>query len=173
VFYEEGQHCLQFCLSHLSCVKMVAFQFFLQSRKQKKVAGGQVRWVDWVGDDTCVVSGQKFPNENKMWNSAVLWCNSQFFCRQNLGWSLHTFSCSRCKHHNSMRHYCLASHNELFVNNPFNVKENDEHTLDFAFHLSCLFQSRWVWTFQLGGLLFCLRVITINPALVTSDNLEK
>jgi hypothetical protein len=27
----------------------------------------------------------------------------------------------------------------------------------------------WLWTFQLGGLLLCLRVITVNPALVTLD----
>jgi hypothetical protein len=33
-----------------------------------------------------------------------------------------------------------------------------------------LFRSRWDWTFPLGGLLLCLRVITINPALITSDN---
>jgi hypothetical protein len=26
------------------------------------------------------------------------------------------------------------------------------------------------WTFPLGKLLLCLRVITVNPALVTSDN---
>jgi hypothetical protein len=38
------------------------------------------------------------------------------------------------------------------------VKENDEHAPDFALHLS------------LRGLLLCLRVITVNPALVTSDN---
>jgi hypothetical protein len=52
----------------------------------------------------------------------------------------------------------LAWQDELFVNNPFNVKENDEHALDFALH------------FPLGGLLLCLMVITVNPALVTSDD---
>jgi hypothetical protein len=35
------QHCLLFCLDHLICVKMAAFQFYLQSRKQ--------RTVGWVG----------------------------------------------------------------------------------------------------------------------------
>jgi hypothetical protein len=38
------------------------------------------------------------------------------------------------------------------VNNLLDVKENDEHA------------------FPLGGLLLCLRAITINPALITSDN---
>jgi hypothetical protein len=34
VFYEGVQHCL---LSHLSCVKMAAFQFYFQSGKQRIV----------------------------------------------------------------------------------------------------------------------------------------
>jgi hypothetical protein len=44
------------------------------------------------------------------------------------------------------------------VNNPLNIKALEEHAPDFALN------------FPLGGLLLCLRVITINPALVTSDN---
>jgi hypothetical protein len=34
---------------------MVAFQFYLQSGKQRKVG--------WVGEDSCVVFGKKFPGE--------------------------------------------------------------------------------------------------------------
>jgi hypothetical protein len=55
------------------------------------------------------------------------------------------------------------------MNNPLDVKENDEYALDVA-HLSRLFHYPRVWTFPLGGLLSCLRVIIVNPALVTSDN---
>jgi hypothetical protein len=44
------------------------------------------------------------------------------------------------------------------VNNPLDVKENYEHALEFALH------------FPLGGLLPCLRVITVNLALASSDN---
>jgi hypothetical protein len=36
---------------------------------------------------------------------------------------------------------CLAYQDELFVSNPFDVKENDEHALNFALHLSRLFRS--------------------------------
>jgi hypothetical protein len=36
--------------------------------------------------------------------------------------------------------YRLASQNELFMNNPLDAKENDEHALDFALH-SLLSQS--------------------------------
>jgi hypothetical protein len=55
----------------------------------------------------------------------------------------------------------LACQEEFFVNNPLDIKENDEHALDFGlgefglFHLEdCCFIS----------------VITVNPSLVTSDN---
>jgi hypothetical protein len=36
---------------------------------------------------------------------------------------------------------CLASQDEFFVNNIFDVKENDEHALDFALNMSRLFRS--------------------------------
>jgi hypothetical protein len=44
------------------------------------------------------------------------------------------------------------------MNNPLDAKEYYEHALNFAPH------------FPLGGLLLCLRVIIVNPALVNSDN---
>jgi hypothetical protein len=56
------------------------------------------------------------------------------------------------------RIHCLTFQDKLFVNNPLDVKENDKHSLDFALH------------FPLGGLLLCLIVITIDLALITSDN---
>jgi hypothetical protein len=59
----------------------------------------------------------------------------------------------------------LACQDEFFVNSQLDVKENDEHALCFALDLSRLFRSQWIWTFPLGGLLFCLIVIIINPAL--------
>jgi hypothetical protein len=44
------------CLDHLNCVKMAAFQFCLQSGKQRKVG--------WAVDYSHVVFGQKFRDEN-------------------------------------------------------------------------------------------------------------
>jgi hypothetical protein len=41
VVYESVQRCLRFYLSHLNCVKMGAFQFYLQSGKQKSRVGGE------------------------------------------------------------------------------------------------------------------------------------
>jgi hypothetical protein len=43
-------------------------------------------------------------------------------------------------------------------NNKLDVKENYKHDFDFALD------------FPLGGMLLCLRTITVNPALVISDN---
>jgi hypothetical protein len=45
------------------------------------------------------------------------------------------------------------------VNNPLDVKENDEHTRDFAL--------------PLGGLLLCFMVITANPGRITDNNLRQ
>jgi hypothetical protein len=56
-------------------------------------------------------------------------CNSQFFCSHSSGRSLRTFSHS----------HCLACQDELFINNSLDVKENYEHALEFALHLSHLF----------------------------------
>jgi hypothetical protein len=51
MFCEGVQHYQRFCLSHLSCVKMAAFHFYLQSGKQRKVG--------WVGNDSLVVFGKR------------------------------------------------------------------------------------------------------------------
>jgi hypothetical protein len=85
-FCEGVQHRLRFCLSHLNCVKMASFKFYLQSGKQINVG--------WVGDDGHVVLGQKLPGENGRVRRCVVVCNSQFFCRKS---SLRRFrSFSRC-----------------------------------------------------------------------------
>jgi hypothetical protein len=45
------QHRLRFCLDRLNCVKMTAFQFYLQSKKQRKVG--------WVGTTVVLLFGKK------------------------------------------------------------------------------------------------------------------
>jgi hypothetical protein len=57
VFCEGVQHRLQFYLDHLNCVKTAAFQIYLQSGKQRKVAREQVRRAGWVEDYSHVVFG--------------------------------------------------------------------------------------------------------------------
>jgi hypothetical protein len=62
VFCEGVQHRPRFCLDHHICVKMAAFQFYLQLGKQRKVG--------WVGDESHIVFGQIFPGEK----GSVTWC---------------------------------------------------------------------------------------------------
>jgi len=66
--------------------------------------------------------------------------------------------------------HILACWDKFFMHNPLDVKESDDHDLDIAFHLSGLFWPWWRGAFPLGGLSLCLRVITVNPALITSDD---
>jgi hypothetical protein len=44
----------------------------------------------------------------------------------------------------------MACQDEVFVNNPLDVKENDEHALDFAFRLSHLFSVSASLDFSIG-----------------------
>jgi hypothetical protein len=63
VFCKDVQHHLRFCLNHLNRVKTEAFQFYLQSGKQRKVG--------W-GGRTYVVFDQKFPCEKEVRDGALL-----------------------------------------------------------------------------------------------------
>jgi len=63
-----------------------------------------------------------------------------------------------------------ACWDKFFVHDPLDVKESDDHALEIAFHLAGLFWPWWCGAFPLGGLSLCLRVVTVNPALITSDN---
>jgi hypothetical protein len=64
---------------------------------------------------------------------------------------------------------CMACQYKFFVNNSLEIKGNDEHALDFAFHLSRLFRPRCVWT---SGVLLvlsspkaCLIIVRASVAL--------
>jgi len=69
--------------------------------------------------------------------------------------------------------HSLACWDKFFVHNPLYVKESDDLALEIAFHLSGLFWPWWHGAFPLGGLSLCLRVVTVNPALITSDDLRQ
>jgi hypothetical protein len=63
MFCEGVQHLLRFYLDHLNCVKMAAFQFCIQSGKQRRV--GCVRDNSHVG-----FGKKKFPGKK----GSVRWC---------------------------------------------------------------------------------------------------
>jgi hypothetical protein len=68
--------------------KWRSFSFYLQSGNRE---------VGWTGDYSHVVFGQKFPCVKELWDGALAWWDSQFFCRQSSGRSLYTFSRNRRK----------------------------------------------------------------------------
>ena len=66
--------------------------------------------------------------------------------------------------------YSLASWDKFFMHNSLDVKESYDHALEIAFHPSGLFGPWWRGAFPLGGLSLCLRIITVYPALITSND---
>jgi hypothetical protein len=67
------------------------------------------------------------------WECVLSWCNSQFFCRQSLGQSFHTFFTVAVKPHSSIRN-CLFGLPERIVCEQSPWCKNKI----FAFHLSLL-----------------------------------
>jgi hypothetical protein len=55
MFCEDVWHHLQFFLDHLNCVKIQAFQFYLQSGNKEKSQG-----------PSHIVFGEKYPNEKEV-----------------------------------------------------------------------------------------------------------
>jgi hypothetical protein len=64
------------------------FSFIFNRRNRK---------VGWVGDDSHVVFGQKFPGEKGSVRRCLVMMQQPVLCRQSSGQSLHIFSCSCCK----------------------------------------------------------------------------
>jgi hypothetical protein len=62
IFGEGDDHHLQFCVDHLSCIKMAAFLLYLQLGKQRKIG--------WVGEYSHAVFDQKFMVKKEVCDSA-------------------------------------------------------------------------------------------------------
>jgi hypothetical protein len=98
------QHCLQFCPDHLSCVKVVAFQFYLLSGKQKSCLGPRkLNRVSGARQSHC--SGIQFSGEKEVWDNALSWCSSQFFYHKFPGQNLCICSYSHHKSHSNMSNW--------------------------------------------------------------------
>jgi hypothetical protein len=89
MFCAGVQHHLWFCLDNLTCVKMVAFQFYLQSEKQGKVG--------WVGMTVMFLLFKNSLIKMEVWDSALLWWTSESFCCQSSEWGLRKVSHIRRK----------------------------------------------------------------------------
>jgi hypothetical protein len=122
---------------------MVAFQFHLQSGKQKKVM--------WVRDDSHVVVEMVWchyatasSSVAKVWDAVFTHFHANITVVQGID--------------------CLACQDEFFVNNPLDIKENDEYALDFVLHLSCLFLASVSMDFTLSSPSTCLIITRVSTA---------
>jgi hypothetical protein len=93
------------------------------------------RKVGWVGDNSHVVFGQKFPGEKGSVGRCVVMMQQPILLPSK------SSNISR-SHRKKITVVCridsLVCQDEFFVNNPLDVKENDEHALGFVIHLSRL-----------------------------------
>jgi hypothetical protein len=113
----------------LELCQMAAFQFYLQSGKQRKVG--------WVGDGSHIIFGHKIPWWKRECETvqcrdvtAIFLC--EFFAQCHAVAVKVTVVCGSD---------CFSCQDEFLMNNPLDVKWNDEHALDFVVHLSRTFQS--------------------------------
>ena len=67
----------------------------------------------------------------------------------------------------------LTSWSKFVVHNTLTIEKNNQHWLDMAPTLTCFFRPWLVWTLSLWRLLFSFRILTINPWIITSNNLLK
>jgi hypothetical protein len=125
VFWEGVLHSLRVCLDRLSCVKMAAFQYYLQSGKQKsRVSRGRHSCCFW---------------SKILWRKRMcetLRCRdetSSSFVAKVCGEVFAYFHSVTLKRHSSCGIDCLVCQDELC--------QNDEHALEFALHLSRLFSA--------------------------------
>ena len=106
----------------------------------------------------------------EVWDGALSWWSRGLFSPQLGAMSSHFFPQSPQNFAVEPGIHSSACWDRFFVQNPLYVKESDDHALEIAFHLSGLFWPWWRGAFPLGGLSLCLRVVTVNPALITSDD---
>jgi hypothetical protein len=92
VFCEGVQHRLRFCLDHLNCVKMTAFQFYFRSGKQRKVGWMGTTMLFWSK-----ISWGKRKCETVRCRDATA---SSFVARGEVFEHFHRLA---VKHHSSMR----------------------------------------------------------------------
>jgi hypothetical protein len=152
-------HCLRFCLNLHKCV-MTVFIFYLQSGKRRKVG--------WVGDDSHVVFGKKFPGEK---GSEMVHCHNAIassLVTKVWGEVLAHFHAVAIKCHSSKQNWLFGLSGRTLCEQS-DVKEHDEHTPDFALNPSHLFRFWWVWTFRAQLMLSspnaCLITVSASVAL--------
>jgi hypothetical protein len=94
------------------------------------------------GDDSHIVFGQKFPGEKVNVKQCDIVMQQPVRLSPKFGAkSSYIFTQSPLNVAMVCGIDCLACEDKFLVNNPFDVKENYEHALDFVLHLSRIFLS--------------------------------
>ena len=141
------------------------FNFILGSRKKSEGAksGGYRGW----GITAILFFARNRWVRTAVWDGALSLWSSQVCSRESRGRCLRTFS--QCPQNFAVEPQIqFGLLGQILHANPRDVIESDNHALEIAFDLSgpsCLGDG----PFPLGGLSLCLRVVTVNPALITSD----
>jgi hypothetical protein len=95
--------------------------------------------VGWMRDYSHVVFGKKFPGEKGSVKRCVVVIQQQVLLSPKFGAkSSHIFTQSPTNVTVECGIDCLACQDELFVNDPLDVKGNYEHVLHFALRLPCI-----------------------------------
>jgi hypothetical protein len=108
--------------------------FFSSSQRPDRLWGPPrlLRW--WMTVMLVLVKDSLVKTE--VWDGALWWRNSHFYCRQSSGRNL-TFSRTRRKSHSSMQNWLLGLSGKIM-----------SMLLTLLFTRLAFFRSRWVWTFR-------------------------
>jgi hypothetical protein len=140
VFCEGVQDRLRFCLDRLSCVKMMAFQFYLQLGEQRRVGR--------EGNESNFLSGQEFPGGNGSARRCVVVMKQPVFLSPKFATkSSYIFTQSPLNVTVVCGIDCLVFQNEFFVNNPLDEKKMMSMPLTLLFTRLDLFA---LWEFGIS-----------------------
>ena len=172
----DSLQCLRRFLPHLLYIlKTLLFKVPLHSWKQEKIAGCQVRGVGGVC--VCVWSRCHPVFREKLPHTQCCVGRSTVVMQKPLTWPPQFGSFSSHSITQSPEHFkvkllvsSLTLWYEFKVDEPFDVKEADQHGFHIWFDLPRLFWSRRWCTFPLTWLLLCLRVVPITPWFISCDH---
>ena len=149
-----------------------SFNFILGNRKKSQ--GSKSGEYDGWGITAILFFARNLWVTTVVWDCALSWWSSQVCFHQILG-TMSSFFVTQSPQKFAVEPgiHSLACWDKFFMRNPLDVKESDDHALENAFHLSGLFWLWWLAAFPLGRMSRCLRVVTVNPAIVTCNETKQ
>ena len=171
LFSKRTKIILGFPLDLLHSVKAATLQLQLHLREEEEVARGQIQWVRrmWKCDNAVV--GEKLTHyENFVRGCIVIMEQPIARAPQFRSFSPNVLPHTAKNTAVEPGVHGLAFRGKFTMHNPSNVEKHDEHTLGRGVALPRLLWSWGSWALPLQRLLFSLRIIPIDPALIPSDD---